>query len=145
MAPKARSGFTLIELLIVCAIISILASLAVVNYQEAVTRTKVTRMKADMRTMTTALEAYAADYNHYPVRHHRWELGKEDTTVAANMMHEAPFTEKLFDPDGDEAKAPVGLHVMTTPIAYLSCLPEDVFFPSNHKVLSDKPAWYGYG
>jgi prepilin-type N-terminal cleavage/methylation domain-containing protein len=59
-------GFTLIELLIVVAIIAILAAIAVPNFLEAQTRAKVSRAKADMRTLTTALEAYAVDHNAYP-------------------------------------------------------------------------------
>jgi len=59
-------GFTLIELLIVVAIIAILALIAVPNFLEAQTRAKVSRLKADMRTAATALEAYAVDHNTYP-------------------------------------------------------------------------------
>lgn len=61
-----RSGFTLIELLIVVAIIAILAAIAVPNFLEAQVRSKVSRVKADMRSINTALEAYVVDYNRYP-------------------------------------------------------------------------------
>jgi prepilin-type N-terminal cleavage/methylation domain-containing protein len=60
------SGFTLIELLIVVAIIAILAAIAVPNFLEAQTRAKVSRAKADIRSIATALEAYRIDYNNYP-------------------------------------------------------------------------------
>ncbi|MCC7392798.1 prepilin-type N-terminal cleavage/methylation domain-containing protein [Candidatus Sumerlaeota bacterium] len=61
-----KSGFTLIELLIVVAIIAILAAIAVPNFLEAQTRAKVTRAKADHRTIATALESYFVDNNKYP-------------------------------------------------------------------------------
>jgi prepilin-type N-terminal cleavage/methylation domain-containing protein len=61
-----RSGFTLIELLIVVAIIAILAAIAVPNFLEAQTRAKVSRAKADIRSLATALEAYRIDGNAYP-------------------------------------------------------------------------------
>lgn len=61
-----RSGFTLIELLIVVAIIAILAAIAVPNFLEAQVRSKVSRVKSDMRTLATAIEAYAVDNNSPP-------------------------------------------------------------------------------
>ena len=60
------SGFTLIELLIVVAIIAILAAIAVPNFLEAQTRARVSRVTADIRSLATALEAYAVDSNDYP-------------------------------------------------------------------------------
>jgi type II secretory pathway pseudopilin PulG len=50
-------------LLIVVAIIAILAAIAVPNFLEAQTRAKVSRVKADMRSMATAIEAYIVDNN----------------------------------------------------------------------------------
>lgn len=61
-----QRGFTLIELLVVVAIISILASIAVPNFQEAQTRAKVSAVKNNMRVLATTLEVYIIDYNKYP-------------------------------------------------------------------------------
>lgn len=60
------AGFTLIELLIVVAIIAILAAIAVPNFLEAQTRSKVSRVVADLRTVATGLESYRVDNNGYP-------------------------------------------------------------------------------
>jgi prepilin-type N-terminal cleavage/methylation domain-containing protein len=65
-------GFTLIELLIVVAIIAILAAIAVPNFLEAQTRSKISRVKSDQRSLATALEAYQVDYNKYPVPYDRY-------------------------------------------------------------------------
>lgn len=61
-----RRAFTLIELLIVVGIIAILAAIAIPNFLEAQTRAKVSRMRADMRTVATALETYRIDWSAYP-------------------------------------------------------------------------------
>lgn len=61
-----KKAFTLIELLIVVAIIAILAAIAVPNFLEAQTRAKVSRAKADMRSLATGLESYRVDNNTYP-------------------------------------------------------------------------------
>ena len=108
-APRA---FTLIELLIVVAIISILASIAVPNFVEAQTRARVARIYADMRTLVLGLESYMIDCNTYPVRY-------ADGMVLPALGNQA---------------AQMGC--ITSPIAYLSSLPPDIFakgyqFPNN--------------
>src|SRR5690606_13569858 len=89
-------GFTLIELLIVVAIIAILAAIAVPNFLEAQVRSKVSRTKADMRTVATALEAYAVDSNHYPPDFHGYTAnpnamphnsGIRYNTLLARLLH----------------------------------------------------------
>ena len=95
-------GFTLIELLIVVAIIAILAAIAVPNFLEAQIRAKVSRAKGDMRSIATALEAYRVDNTHYPPD--RWEHMDLDTGVGGdNYLH---------------------LHVVTTPVAYMTNIPD---------------------
>jgi type II secretion system protein G len=95
MKIRSNFAFTLIELLVVVAIIAILAAIAVPNFLEAQTRSKVSRAKADMATVTTALEAYAVDNNAYPVA----------------VLVPGPFR----------------LRRLTTPVSYISSLPEDPF------------------
>jgi len=60
-----KKGFTLIELLIVVAIIAILAAIAIPNFLEAQVRSKVSRAKADLRSIATGLETYCIDNRHY--------------------------------------------------------------------------------
>lgn len=60
------TAFTLIELLIVVAIIAIIVAIAIPNMMEAQTRAKVARVRADQRTVATALEMYRMDNNNYP-------------------------------------------------------------------------------
>lgn len=61
-----RRGFTLIELLVVVTIIGIIVAIASVNLINAIQRAKQKRSMADMKTASTAVEAYATDQNYYP-------------------------------------------------------------------------------
>jgi general secretion pathway protein G len=61
-----RKSFTLIELLIVVAIIGILAAISAPVLKDALTRAKISRAQADIRTTADALEAYRLDWNAYP-------------------------------------------------------------------------------
>jgi type II secretion system protein G len=97
--PPSTRGFTLIELLIVVAIIAILAAIAVPNFLEAQVRSKVSRVKADMRTIATAMEAYLVDFNSY--------VNDSDNTVGKGRQD--------------------GLARLTSPMAYITTLPTDPF------------------
>lgn len=107
--PARRAAFTLIELLLVVSIIAILSSIAVYNLSEAQTRAKASRAKADMRTIATALESYAVDNNDYPPN-----AGVPTDGALATLA--APGSTLGFTPPQ-----------ITTPIAYLTSLPEDPF------------------
>lgn len=105
---RKPSGFTLIELLIVVAIIAILAAIAVPNFLEAQTRSKISRARADMRTLATALESYYVDSNHYP-----WT---EPTVSDFDGYGNLRADDTLTVPD-----------TVTTPIAYITSHVADVF------------------
>ena len=66
MSNRRPAGFTLVELLIAVAILGILIVISVVNYLNAIERGRQRRSMADIRGLTTALEAYAADFERYP-------------------------------------------------------------------------------
>ncbi len=60
---RGRKGFTLIELLMVVVIISILAAIAIPKFTSTKEKAFVSRMKADLRNLAMAQEAYQADNN----------------------------------------------------------------------------------
>ncbi|MCD6406919.1 prepilin-type N-terminal cleavage/methylation domain-containing protein [Candidatus Aerophobetes bacterium] len=61
-----KKGFTLIELLMVVTIIAILIGIAVPNFTGALTRAKIARAFADMRSLGNAVEMYWIDNGSYP-------------------------------------------------------------------------------
>jgi type II secretion system protein G len=109
--PGQFRGFTLIELLIVVAIIAILAAIAVPNFLEAQTRSKVARVLNDFRTIATGLESYRVDNNKYP----ETDLG----------LSQYPRGQGLFR--------------LTTPISYLSSVPTSPFSEKNMGAPSGQP------
>ncbi|NUP88355.1 MAG: prepilin-type N-terminal cleavage/methylation domain-containing protein [Candidatus Sumerlaeia bacterium] len=106
-------GFTLIELLIVVAIIAILAAIAVPNFLEAQTRAKVSRVRADQRSLATAIESYYIDYNRYP-------LSVDKTTDATWSPRIRAYT------------------ALTTPVAYITSA-----FPDAFNATALPPAGFG--
>lgn len=66
MKTKFKTAFTLIEILIVVAIIAILAAIAVPNFLEVQMRAKISRVRADLRTVAVGLESYYTDHNAFP-------------------------------------------------------------------------------
>jgi prepilin-type N-terminal cleavage/methylation domain-containing protein len=115
MVLRLTRAFTLIELLIVVAIIAILAAIAVPNFLEAQTRSKVSRARSDLRTSAVALESYFVDANRYPLPH-------------GTAPFRTPGSQRL-DGYGNARGLAFGTlpPELTTPISYITSAPPDVF------------------
>ena len=88
--PKQKSeGFTLVELLIVVAIIGIIAGIAIPNLLVALDRSKQKRTMADMRSIGSAVEAYAVDNSTYPVAVDAATLALQISPAQIKAMPEA--------------------------------------------------------
>lgn len=59
-------GFTLIEVLIVIAIMGVLSSIAIFQFQNYHLKSANAAAAADIRNAKSVLEAYFADYHTYP-------------------------------------------------------------------------------
>jgi prepilin-type N-terminal cleavage/methylation domain-containing protein len=112
-----RKAFTLIELLIVVAIISILATIALPNFLEAQIRARVSRAKADMRSIATAIETHRVDHTRYEC------AGGPAYIKGSNLNH------------------------LTTPIAYMTTVPPDPFLQDDQNYFGMRtflytPDWF---
>lgn len=115
---KTQRGFTLIELLIVVGIIAILAAIALPNMLEAQIRAKVARVRADLRTVATALESYAVAENKYPPM-----IG---VVGGANIPAQPAHVNNGYGSGRDYGWRGLPPQ-LTTPVAYLTSLPSDPF------------------
>lgn len=119
MKHRTRSsGFTLIELMTVMVILSILASIAIPNFLNAISRAQMARVVSDQELILWALETYSLDNDDYP---RNWVTG---------------------------TASPPDLVPLTTPFAYLSYLPSDAFLMSSNEkakdVINKRSKYMGY-
>ena len=103
-------GFTIIELLVVLALISILATIGMAQYQRGVTHAREAVLKTDLFNLRDALDQYYADKAQYP--------GSLDALVSEGYIRKVPvdpFTNAadwqtiLSDPDPANPTAPAGI------------------------------------
>jgi prepilin-type N-terminal cleavage/methylation domain-containing protein len=92
---KVESGFTIIELLIVIAIIGILATLVLTNFQGAQARGRDTVRSSDVNSVFSKLEEYYNNNSGYP-------LGTAVTSAAAQTTFPGIDASALVDEDGDD-------------------------------------------
>jgi general secretion pathway protein G len=81
-STRDQSGFTLVELLVVLALISILASMAVVQYKNGVRHSQESVLRTDLFRMRDAIDQYYADKNKYPA--------SLETLVSDGYMRQVP-------------------------------------------------------
>lgn len=105
-----RRGVTLIEILVVVAIIGILAAIAVPSLLHAQTRAKAARVRADLRTLAGAIEAYTVDYGLPPLD---WKVSRGDPQAPGMEAG----TSGILHPGH---AVPGGVRPgLTTPVAYI--------------------------
>jgi general secretion pathway protein G len=82
LRDRGERGFTLIELLVVASILIVLAGIGLVQYKNAVTRSRESVLKTDLFNLRDAIDQYYADKAQYP--------GTLDELVSAGYMRRVP-------------------------------------------------------
>ncbi|MDI6782939.1 MAG: zinc-ribbon domain-containing protein [bacterium] len=120
--PYALVGLILgiIASVMIVFIIPILAAIAIPNFLTAKNRAQVYRTQAELRMCAVALESYYVDNNAYPL------------------------------PDYDGQQNPVVPHILTTPVSYVTSIPNDPFSFKRNQIYhyytgiieeEEKPYW----
>ncbi len=101
---KPVSGCMMI--FITAFIVLVLGLMAIPNFLEPCTRSTVSRVKADMRILATAIESYAIDYDTYP-------------------PHTFQHDKKAHWPASLDAPTFMNNYCLSTPVPYISSYPLD--------------------
>lgn len=101
---------------------AILAAIAVPNFLEAQTRSKVSRASADMRSISIAIESYGIDTNAYPA-----SSSDPSQNFYGKFIAQSPELAKVptFRPGGSP-----GMMSLTTPIQYMTRMVGDPYAPA---------------
>ncbi len=136
---RSREGFTLIELLIVIAIILILISIALPNFLEAQSRARLARVRADIKSLVTAVEAFRTERGVLLIDF--WDDGTNESQkrwieklgrVGRNPIFAYSKFEEVYYP-------------LTSPAKYISKVPYDLFNESGRQVgFSGQETGVGY-
>jgi general secretion pathway protein G len=107
-ARRGQGGWTLIELVIVMAIITVLASLAVVGARNAVYLSKEATLKEDLFRMRDAIDQYYADKGKYPADlqalvtdHYMREVPADPITRSRDSWQAIPAEPDPTNPSAD--------------------------------------------
>lgn len=100
MKSDARRGFTLIELVVVITVIAILATLLAPSLFRNVSDARVAAAKANLSTLTLALESYAVAGGRYPTTAQGLDaLVARPTSAPAPVDWRGPYVRGLIPMD----------------------------------------------
>jgi len=128
-----------LEVVLVVVGMALLAAVAIppraVDFSGGSGRSPVSRVSMDMRSLGTALEAYYVDQNVYPASA-RGHLG---------VNQEAPEDSAVFNvPTFRQFRKDQGPHTLTSPVAYITGYPRDLFSDYRDAVFGYYGDWYGW-
>jgi prepilin-type N-terminal cleavage/methylation domain-containing protein len=91
-----QAGFTLLELLVVCAVIGIIANIAIPEMYQSIYRAKAGRIIEDYNMLRTTVHQYYADHSSYPAEE---GPGIEPPELTSYMQHRLTWSHDDYDYD----------------------------------------------
>jgi general secretion pathway protein G len=107
---RSEAGFTLIEVMVVMALIVLLASIALTQYRNSITRTEESVLREDLFRMRDALDQYYADKNKWPA-----DLAELVSEGYIREIPDDPITKQkdwqteIAEPDASNPAATAGI------------------------------------
>jgi Tfp pilus assembly protein PilE len=117
-----RKGIGVIGIIIIICAIGFLVLIKIPCFLEAQTRSKISRTKADMRSLSVALESYYAENDAYPV--YTVELEHSANGFLGEKWEKTFSNISTFRNNDGEP-----FHSLTTPLAYIESYLSDPFAP----------------
>jgi prepilin-type N-terminal cleavage/methylation domain-containing protein len=105
-----RAGFTLVELMLVVVIVSILAGLAIPNYQNVVTKARAADLLGRIDVVEHAVQSYLGDNNSWPADS---GAGVVPTGVVTYLPANFSFTGDDFQLDWENGGGLIGVGIVT--------------------------------
>ena len=106
----ARSGFTLVEVLLVVVIISVLAAIAIPNYQVVVTRARAADLLGRIDVVEVAVQSFLGDNNAWPADA---ATGVPPTGIVSYLPDNFSFVGEDFQLDWENGGGLVGVAIVT--------------------------------
>lgn len=88
-----KKGFTLIELLIVCGVISVLATIITASFIQSQAKSRDSRRRADLETVSQAVIMFRSEYNTLPGK------GKVANSTITNVLFSDASSSSQFISD----------------------------------------------
>jgi len=110
-APGSRrAGFTLVELVLVVVIVSILAGLAIPNFQNVVTKARAADLLGRIDVVEVAVQSYLGDNNSWPAE---TGAGVVPTGLINYLPENFSFTGEEFQLDWENGGGLIGVGIVT--------------------------------
>jgi len=106
-----QKGYTLLELMVVVAIVGILVTLAIPNFQQSAMKAKEAALKQNLFTMRTVLDQYYADRGDYPDSLESLVEGKYLRSIPVDPFTKSSTTwTEIYEEQEENDDSPAGVY-----------------------------------